>query len=309
MQTRLTVHAESLTVQRLLAENAELRARLAQAEEALRALRRGEVDAPVVDGAAGTPEDTVQEGFVQRVTAEMTVRTQAEALRTQLAAIVEHSNDGIFSRTLDGTILSWNAGAEKMLGYTAAEAIGKPATFNLPPGRSPNLAENNERMRRGEAVTRESDRMTRDGRVLTVLNSYSPIRDAAGNLTGVSVILRDVTALKRAEQALRENADLFAKIIEQAPGGVYVVDAQFRLEHINAEALPVFASVEPLIGRDFDEVMQIIWGPEVGPQCANIFRHTLATGERYVSRGLLFSGRDGAGADADGITRSRPAQG
>ncbi len=88
---------------------------------------------------------------------------------------------------------------------------------------------------------------------------------------------------RQAEAALSRSAELFSKIIEQAPGGVYVVDGQFRLQHVNAEALPVFASVQPLIGRDFDEVMEIVWGPEVGAHCASIFRHTLATGERHVT--------------------------
>ncbi|MBC7561440.1 MAG: PAS domain S-box protein, partial [Gemmatimonadaceae bacterium] len=85
------------------------------------------------------------------------------------------------------------------------------------------------------------------------------------------------------EAALRRNTALFSEIIEQAPGGVYLVDAQFRVAQMNAETRPYFAAVQPLIGRDFDEALEIVWGPEIGPQIASIFRHTLATGERYVS--------------------------
>ena len=129
---------------------------------------------------------------------DITERKQAEAARAQLAAIVEHSNDAIFSRTLDGTILSWNAGAEKMLGYTAAEAIGKSATFTLPPGRQPNMARNNEKVLRGETITpHESNRMTKDGRVIDVLTSLSPIINDNGEISGASVILHDTSALKR----------------------------------------------------------------------------------------------------------------
>ncbi len=87
----------------------------------------------------------------------------------------------------------------------------------------------------------------------------------------------------RVNEASRENAALFSTIIEQAPGGVYVVDDQFRLSQINAGARPTFATVEPLIGRDFTEVIQILWGAEVGGQIAGTFRRTLETGERYVS--------------------------
>ncbi len=96
-------------------------------------------------------------------------------------------------------------------------------------------------------------------------------------------IAQNVTERERAEAGLRQNAILFSTLVEQAPMGTYVVDAEFRLQQVNAEAMPAFASVQPLIGRDFQEVMEILWGPEVGGQCADIFRHTLATGERYIS--------------------------
>ena len=86
-----------------------------------------------------------------------------------------------------------------------------------------------------------------------------------------------------AEDRLRQNAALFSRLVDQAPMGMYVVDAGFRLAQVNALAAPVFATVTPLIGRDFAEIMKILWGPVVGAQCEQIFRHTLATGERYVS--------------------------
>jgi PAS domain S-box-containing protein len=93
----------------------------------------------------------------------------------------------------------------------------------------------------------------------------------------------DITDRKRSEDAVLQNASLFSTLIEQAPTGVYVVDAQFRLQQVNALALPVFKSVQPLIGRDFSEVIETLWGSEVGRQVAGVFRHTLETGEPYVS--------------------------
>jgi PAS domain S-box-containing protein len=93
----------------------------------------------------------------------------------------------------------------------------------------------------------------------------------------------DITDRKQAGDTLQQNEALFSTIIEQAPGGVYVVDDQFRTHKINALARPTFAAAEPVIGRDFGEVMCILWGPEVGTRLADIFRHTLETGERYVS--------------------------
>jgi PAS domain S-box-containing protein len=113
--------------------------------------------------------------------------------------------------------------------------------------------------------------------------SWYPVQGEHGEIIGFSALVVDITERKQAEAALRGNTNLFYKIIEQAPGGVYVVDAQFRVAQMNAESLPFFASAQPLIGRDFDETLEIVWGPEIGPQIASIFRHTLATGERYVS--------------------------
>jgi PAS domain S-box-containing protein len=93
----------------------------------------------------------------------------------------------------------------------------------------------------------------------------------------------DITDRKRSEDNLRQNASLFSTLIDQAPTGVYVVDAEFRLQQVNALALPVFATVKPLIGRDFAEVICTLWGREVGGQIVEIFRRTLETGEPYVS--------------------------
>ena len=93
----------------------------------------------------------------------------------------------------------------------------------------------------------------------------------------------DITPKKLAEASLRQNAALFSTIIEHAPGGVYVVDPELRVQSVNSEALPVFAAVDPLIGRELNEVMAILWGAEVGAQLTGIFRNTLATGERYIS--------------------------
>lgn len=124
---------------------------------------------------------------------------QIEQTRANLAAIVENANDAIIGRTFNGTIQSWNAAAERMLGYTAAEAAGRPITFILPPGRQSNLARNTERVLSGEAVAPyESKRVTKDGRMIDVLVSISPVRNNSGEISSASVILHDISALKQA---------------------------------------------------------------------------------------------------------------
>ena len=151
---------------------------------------------------------------------DITERKQADVARNQLAAIVEHANAAIITRTLDGRIQSWNAGAEKLLGFTATEAIGKQISFTLPRGRPPNLQRNNENLLRGEVVARESDRITKDGRVINVLTSHSPVRDDAGNIVGASIILQDITAVKLAQTAVRESEERYRATFDNAPVGI-----------------------------------------------------------------------------------------
>jgi len=108
-------------------------------------------------------------------------------------------------------------------------------------------------------------------------------RDNQGEVRQYIGVTSEITDRKWAEEGLRQNAALFSTLIEQAPMGTYVVDASFRLQQVNAVAMPVFQSVRPLIGRDFSEVIDIIWGSEVGGRIIDVFRRTLETGERYIS--------------------------
>jgi signal transduction histidine kinase len=89
-----------------------------------------------------------------------------------------------------------------------------------------------------------------------------------------------------AEEALRRNAEAFAALVEQAPLGIYTVDSQFRIRNVSAGAMPAFRNVHPLIGRDFAKVMRILWPESFASEAIRIFRHTLETGEAYVSPGL-----------------------
>ena len=132
-------------------------------------------------------------------------RWRAEEARARLAAIVESSEDAIISKGLDGTVTSWNAGAERLFGYTAAEALGQPVALLIPPDR---LGEEEfilERLRRSEVVEPfDTVRRRQDGTLFDVSVTASPIRDSHGNLEGAAIIARDITARKRAEAALRE---------------------------------------------------------------------------------------------------------
>ena len=131
---------------------------------------------------------------------DVTERRRAEASLFHFAAIVENSDDAIISKDLEGTILSWNPGAERLYGYTAAEAIGQPMTMLIPgdrPDEEPHILE---QIRRGEPVDHyETVRVRKDGALIHVSLTVSPLRDAAGRVTGASKIARDITERRRAE--------------------------------------------------------------------------------------------------------------
>jgi PAS domain S-box-containing protein len=134
-----------------------------------------------------------------------------EAQRFQLlASIVESSDDAIFSsKTLDGTILSWNKAAERTYGYRSEEIIGKPVSILLPPDRPDEVHDILERLRRGEKVDHfETVRAAKDGHLLTVSLTISPIPDSGGRIIGASTIARDITRSKLAEQSLRNSEKL-----------------------------------------------------------------------------------------------------
>jgi PAS domain S-box-containing protein len=127
-----------------------------------------------------------------------------------LAAVVESSHDAIVSKDLNGIITSWNKGAERLFGYAAEEAVGQNILLIIPPGRRDEERAIIERLTRGEQVNHfETVRMRKDGSLLDVALTISPMKDAAGRIVGASKLARDITERKRAEEALRQaQADL-----------------------------------------------------------------------------------------------------
>jgi PAS domain S-box-containing protein len=126
-----------------------------------------------------------------------------------LAAIVESSNDAIISKNLDGVITSWNAGAERLFGYTTEEALGKHMSLLACPGRESDMPYILKRVKRGERTEHyEAWRRTKDQREVTVSLTVSPIQNGAGQIIGASKIARDITAQKQAEETTRQGEKL-----------------------------------------------------------------------------------------------------
>ena len=187
---------------------------------ALRALREGKVvglanhtvliardgtEHPIDDSAAPIHDGTGAPVGAVFVFRDVTEKKGAEELHSRLAAIVESSQDAIVSKSLDGTILSWNAGAEQLFGYKPHEAVGQHITLLIPKDRQQEEYEILSRVIKGERVEHfETVRVSKHGKMIDVSLSISPVRDGAGRIVGASKIARDITYRKQLEESQRE---------------------------------------------------------------------------------------------------------
>jgi PAS domain S-box-containing protein len=186
---------------------------------ALRALREGTIvglanhtvliardgtERPIDETAAPVRDESAAILGAVLVFCDVTKREWADNSRTLLAAIVEASDDAIISKTLDGVVRSWNRGAERLFGYTADEAVGRPINLIIPPERQDEERAILERLRRGERVEHfETIRVAKDGRRIDISLTVSPLVDEDGQVTGASKIARDITERKQSEMMLR----------------------------------------------------------------------------------------------------------
>jgi two-component system sensor kinase FixL len=197
-----------------------------------------------------------------------------------LAAIVESSEDAIVGKTLDGLVTSWNKAAERIFGYRAAEMLGQPIAILAAPGITDEMTRILEAVRRGERIVHyETRRRRKDGRIIDVALTISPIRDAAGRIVGASKIARDITDAKRTTVALSEKEALLRSILDTVPDGLVVIDERGIIQSFSAGA-------ERLFGYTADEVC----GRNVSLLMASPYREKhndylsgyLATGERRI---------------------------
>lgn len=196
-------------------------------------LRSRSGDEFAIDDSAAPIRDTLQRLMgVVLVFHDVTEARRLSLAQKRLAAIVESSDDAIVSKNLDGYITSWNKSAERIFGYTAEEIVGKHVTTIIPPDRHNEEPKILERLRRGERVDHyETIRRAKDGRLINVSLTISPVRDEEGHIVGASKIARDITAQKAAEESVRRaQAQLqeYAVTLEQR-----VAERTSRLEEVN----------------------------------------------------------------------------
>ena len=150
---------------------------------------------------------------------------------------MESFNDAIFSKTLQGIITSWNKGAENLFGYTAAEIIGRPINTLIPLDRQEEEVEILERLGRGERIEHyETVRVRKDGTLVDVSLTISPIKDSDGQIIGGSKVARDISERKRLEEALRLSEAKFHGLLEKLPAAAYTCDAEGLITYFNQRA-------------------------------------------------------------------------
>jgi len=208
---------------------------------------------------------------------DVTERKRAEGTRAQLAAIVESTNDAIIGKTVDGIITSWNRGAEKIYGYTADEIVGKPITALAPPSRHAEIHEFLGKIRNGETVANyESERIRKDGTLIHVALTLSPISDASGRITGISTIARDITERKHMEEELRQASIYNRSLIEASLDPLVTISAEGKITDVNqATERATGRGRSELIGTDFSDYFTEPDKARVGYQ--QVFRNGFVT--------------------------------
>src|SRR5579884_2158815 len=181
------------------------------------------------------------------VTRDVTDRRRAERAALLLSAIVDSSDDAIVSKDLNGIIMSWNKSAERVFGYTAEEAVGKSITMLIPPDRLDEEPKILSRLRRGERVDHfETIRRRKDGTLLDISLTISPVKDAHGKVIGASKIARDITEAKRGERADR----LLAAIVDSSDDAIISKDLNGIITTWNKSAERLFGySAEEAVGK------------------------------------------------------------
>jgi two-component system sensor kinase FixL len=207
-------------------------------------------------------------------------RRTVQATNSRLAAIVASSEDAIIGKTLDGIVTDWNQAAQTIFGYSAREMIGKPISILLPPGLEDEEEEILARIRNGERIDHYVTRRRRkDGAIIDVSVTVSPVWNDEGVLIGASKAARDITAARAAQAALLEREAHLQSVLDTVPDAMIVIDTQGIMQSFSAMAERLFGyTAQQAVGKNVSMLMPEPYQDEHDGYLARY----LATGERRI---------------------------
>jgi PAS domain S-box-containing protein len=220
---------------------------------------KDKTEIPIDDSGAPIRDEEGNITGVVLVFRNIIERRQAEEVRRQLASIVESSVDAIIGKTLDGIIISWNKSAEQLYGYSAEEVINRPISILVPPDRPEEIPGILSRLKRGERIEQfESKRVKKNGEVIDIALTISPIIDAEGAITGAATIARDITKQKLAEQALTESKERLKQALEAARMGTWEWNIQTGAITWSETLEPLHGLMPGTFGGSFEDFNELI---------------------------------------------------
>jgi PAS domain S-box-containing protein len=242
------------------------------------------------------------ESCVLSVMRDITEQHRIEVAAAQLAALVESSDDAIIGKDLSGVVTSWNHGAEKVFGYTASEMVGQSIMRLIPPDHWEEEREILDLLRNGGSVRHlDTVRLRKDGRLIDVSITNSPIRDAAGVVVGVSKVARDITVRKRTDAALLASEGRYRTLFEEAPDGILIADGSSKYLDANSSICRMLGYTrEELVGMRARDIVVTAEFEHIEPAL-----DIIKAGSQY-HREWEFRRRDGSSFAAEVIASLMP---
>jgi PAS domain S-box-containing protein len=209
---------------------------------------------------------------VQGIARDITEKKQAEEIKAKFESIVEHSNDAIISKKLDGTITSWNHAAEKIYGYSKEEMLGKSTKAIIPKGHDQEISSFLDII---HDENYDTLRVTKDGKTINASMTLSPIRNSDGKIKGISIISRDITRQKEAERELKAGAERYKLLVDSVPVGIIHLDRKGDVIDVNPKLMEIIGSKS----EEYTRLINVLEFPEtVKSGFSSEFKKCLETG-------------------------------